>query len=335
MKKILYIGNQLKQNNFTPTSVDILGTLLIKEGYLVHTASNKKNKGLRLLDMCFSIIKYRNKIDIVLIDTYSTTNFYYAVTVAWWCRFFKIPYIPILHGGNLPYRLQKSKKLSNRLFQQAKVNVTPSGYLLQKFKDAGYSNLVLIPNSLELKNYVFKQRKMAPAFLWVRSFSKIYNPLMALKVIDKIRKTYPEATLCMVGPDKDGSLEQCKKWAIANNIPVTFTGKLSKKDWLALSEDFTIFINTANFDNTPFTILEAMALGIPIVSTNVGGIPYLLEDRQTAILVNPEDAEAMTTAIKHLLQNEILAQTIAKTARKKVETFDWNEVKHLWKSVFE
>lgn len=335
MKKILYIGNQLKHHNATPTSVDILGALLKKEGYQVHTASSKKNKVLRLLDMCFSVVIFRKKIDIVLIDTYSTSNFYYAVAVAWWCRIFKIPYVPILHGGNLPSRLVKSKNLSNTLFRQAKVNVTPSGYLMQKFKEAGYTNLVLIPNSLELIKYTFKQRKMAPRLLWVRSFSEIYNPLMALKVLEKLRKTYPEASLCMVGPDKDGSMERCKKWAVVNSLPVTFTGKLSKKDWLMLSEQYAIFINTTNFDNMPFTILEAMALGLPVVSTNVGGIPYLLEDRQTAMLVYQNDAEAMNTAILKLLEEETLAHIISTNARKKVEKFDWNEVKPLWKSIFE
>jgi len=335
MKKILYIGNQLKYFNATPTSVDILSALLKKEGYEVHTASGKKNKVLRMLDMCFSVIKFRNKIDIVLIDTYSTSNFYYAVAVAWWCKIFKIPYVPILHGGNLPNRLIKSKKLSNTLFHLAKTNVTPSEYLMQKFKEAGYFNLVVIPNSLELKNYVFKQRKMAPRLLWVRSFSEIYNTLMALNVLEKLRETYPEASLCMVGPEKDGSMERCKKWAVVNSLPVTFKGKLSKTDWVRLSESYAIFINTTNFDNMPFSLLEAMALGLPIVSTNVGGIPFLVEDGQTAMLVNKDDTEAMSDAIIKLIKEEPLANKISINARKKVEKFDWSEVKPLWMSVFE
>ncbi|MBA3985261.1 MAG: glycosyltransferase family 4 protein [Flavobacteriales bacterium] len=334
MKKILYIGNQPKHNKATVTSVDTLGGFLAKEGYSVRTASSKRNKGLRLLDMCFSVIKFRKETDIVLIDTYSTYNFYYAVAVGRLCRKYKIPYIPLLHGGNLPNRLQKSKQMSEKLFKNAFVNITPSNYLLEEFKLAGFSNLFLIPNSLDIKNYNYLQRKMAPKLLWVRSFSEIYNPMLAIRVMENFQKIYPEASLAMVGPDKDGTLQKCKEVAQAKKLNVTFTGKLSKKEWIELSADYAIFINTTNFDNTPVSVIEAMALGLPVVSTNVGGIPYLLKDRKEALLVNPRNPEMMVQAIVELIDDTTLANELSHNARAKAETFDWDKVKFLWDSVF-
>jgi len=334
MKKILYIGNQPKHNKATVTSVDTLGGFLAKEGYSVRTASSKRNKGLRLLDMCFSVIKFRKETDIVLIDTYSTYNFYYAVAVGRLCRKYKIPYIPILRGGNLPNRLQKSKQMSENLFKNAFVNITPSNYLLEEFKLAGFSNLFLIPNSLDIKNYNYLQRKMAPKLLWVRSFSEIYNPMLAIRVMENFQKIYPEASLAMVGPDKDGTLQKCKEVAQAKKLNVTFTGKLSKKEWIELSADYAIFINTTNFDNTPVSVIESMALGLPVVSTNVGGIPYLLKDRKEALLVNPNNPEMMVQAIVELIDDTTLANELSHNARAKAETFDWDKVKFLWDSVF-
>ncbi len=334
MKKILYIGNQLKHNNATITSVDTLGSLLAKEGYLVRTASSKKNKGIRLLDMCLTVFKFRKDTDVVIIDTYSTTNFYYAVVVGWWCRKLKIPYIPILHGGNLPNRLQKSKQQSKTLFGKAYVNITPSNYLLAEFKLAGYLNLLLIPNSIEIKNYNYLERKMKPKLLWVRSFSEIYNPMLALSVIENVQKKYPEASLAMVGPDKDGSLQKCREVVKAKKLNVTFTGKLNKEAWIEFSSGYAIFINTTNFDNTPVSVIEAMALGLPVISTNVGGIPYLLDDRKNALLVPPNDAEAITKAVLELVDNAGFAKELSQNARDKAETFDWEKVKLLWNSVF-
>jgi len=158
-KRLLYIGNQLSNKKGTVTTIDSLTSLLRGEGYEVVTASSVPNKALRLIDMLWQTIKNRNKVDIVLIDTYSTQNYYYAVGVATICRVFKLPYIPILHGGNLPNRLKKSPKLSQKLFKGAKTNIVPSNYLLEAFKKEGYTNLTYIPNTIEIKNYHFKLRK--------------------------------------------------------------------------------------------------------------------------------------------------------------------------------
>lgn len=330
MKKILYIGNRLKHDKVTITSVDTLGMFLKREGFEVHTSSSVKNKYFRLLDMCLAVLKHRKEIDIVLIDTYSTKNFYYAIAVAWCCKRVNIPYIPILRGGNLPERLQKDKKKCAFLFNNAHNNVSPSHYLQEVFLQFGYKNVVCIPNSIEIKNYQFNQRPVKPYLLWVRSFAKIYNPLLALQVYKKLLHQHPDAKLCMVGPEKDGSLARCKKYAKDQNLPVEFTGKLSKQEWIEHSKDSSIFINTTNFDNTPVSVIEAMALGLPVVTTNVGGIPYLLKENEDVLLVQPNSETAFIEALETLLNEQQTVALLTKNARKKAESFDWEKVKYQW-----
>ena len=134
----------------------------------------------------------------------------------------------------------------------------------------------------------------------------------------------------MVGPDSDGTLKDIKVMVQNLNLDVKFTGKLSKQEWVALSKTYNIFINTTNFDNMPLSVIEAMALGIPVVSTNVGGMPYLIKNNDNGILVTPNNAKDMAEAVKHLIENEQSRQKIIKSARAKVEQFDWKHIKHLW-----
>ena len=134
----------------------------------------------------------------------------------------------------------------------------------------------------------------------------------------------------MVGPFKDDSIETCKAYAAKHNLPVTFTGGMPKADWLEYAQDFDIFINTTNVDNTPVSVIEAMALGLPVVTTNVGGIPYLLKDQKEALLVPPDNVPAMTQAIISLLKNPQKTRSLSQTGRKKVEAFDWEVVKEKW-----
>lgn len=333
-KRILYIGNKLSLNKGTVTTIETLASNLIQEGFVVKTASSFQNKVLRMLDMLWQTVNNRNKVDVVLIDTYSTQNFYYAVCVAKICRFFKVPYIPILHGGNLPNRLIKNPQLTKKLFQGAKTNVAPSNYLLEAFKKEGYNNLNYIPNSIEIKNYTFQLRKeIKVKLLWVRSFATLYNPMLAIEIVEKLLQNNIEVELCMVGPEKDGSLLACKQIAIQKKMPITFTGLLSKNEWISISKEYDIFINTTNLDNTPISVIEAMALGLPVISTNVGGLPYLINDKKTGILVPPNDVDVFIKAITDLLNNPDKAQTLAKNARTLVESFDWEKVKEKWVEV--
>lgn len=334
MKNLLYVGNHLRNSQSNASYSAVLGPLLQQSGYAVRYTSEKQNKVLRLLDMLWTTFSTRKTTDLVLIDTYSTQNFYYAVLVSQLCRRLGLPYLPLLHGGNLPTRLQHSPKSSKLLFNYADANVSPSRYLKQHFEHFGYQNVVYIPNAITLKDYPFTTRTyQVPKLLWVRSFSEIYNPTLAVEVLSLLQIRGFRAELCMVGPDADGSLDAVKKRADALKVSVTFTGKLSKAEWLELSKDYNVFINTTHFDNMPVSVMEVMALGLPVVSTNVGGMPYLIKHDEDGVLVPPNDKEAMADAIAALFEAPSRAGLMADNARLKVEAFDWTHVKDLWDAV--
>ena len=308
--------------------------MLRKEGYKVKTASTRNNKALRLGEMLGLIVKYKNSTDIVLIDTYGAMNFYYAYLVGKTCKLFDLEYIPILHGGNLPERLENSQKLSQSLFGSAKANIAPSRFLYDIFRDHGFDNTQIIANAIKTTNYPFKERRnFRPKLLWVRRFQERYNPFMAIKVLRLLQEQYPEASLCMVGPEKDGSMAACKKLSDKYGLNVRFTGKLRKKHWAELSANYDFFINTTSIDNTPISVIEAMSLGLAIVSTDVGGMPMLIEDGHDGILVPEQDDKAMVNGIIEIIENPEKGKQICKNARDKVELFDWELVKEQWNRV--
>ncbi|GAA4267977.1 glycosyltransferase family 4 protein [Hyunsoonleella aestuarii] len=333
-KRLLYIGNKLGHKSANISSINYLGQLFENEDYYLFYASSKANKFFRLIDMLWACFKHRHDVDYVLIDTYSTQNFYYALFVSQLCMFLKLKYIPILHGGNLPDRLKNTPKLSKLIFNNAYKNVAPSKYLKIGFEKFGYENITHIPNTIEIKNYQFENRDFEHVnLLWVRSFSNIYNPELAIKIFASLNREGISSTLCMVGPDAEGSLNEVQKLADDLNVDVKFTGKLSKVEWIKLSKDYNIFINTTNFDNMPVSIIEAMALGLPIISTNVGGMPFMIENGVDGILVEPNSEENFVKAIKCVINDPDNALKMTCRAREKVEKFDWSHVKKQWKSI--
>ncbi len=335
MRQIIYIDNFLTGHGHTPTT----GTTLVKQfreqGFYVIPSSSKNNKLLRLIDMMGTIIRHRNN-SVVLIATYSQLAFYFASGCALVCRVFKIPYIPCLHGGNLPDRIKRSPLLAKFYFSNSYTNVAVSGYLGSCMTKNGWKCLE-IPNNIPLEKYQFKHRlQVSPTLFWVRSFHSNYNPQLAIRILYRLRQIYPNATLTMVGPDKDDhSLDKCKQ--LINELQlenyISLPGLLTRREWTKLSGAHDIFINTTNFDNLPVSVIEGMALGMVVISTSVGGVPFLIEQEKNGILVPPENEDAFLNAIQQVLKNSAFAAKLSCEANKKAQQFDWNYIKLLWENL--
>ena len=334
--EILYLGNKKKKNENNPTGLDTL-SIQLGSFFDVESRSDKKNRIFRLIDMVVAIIINRKRVNYVLIDTYSSKGFYFALICSFFCITFKKKYILILRGGNLESRLKKNKHLSKILFKKSYSNIAPSLFMHDIFKKYGFKTKY-IPNNIIISKYKFKPRLKisSPKILWVRSFHKIYNPQMAINVFKRVLNTYEGAELCMVGPKKDNSYEKCIKLARELGIKdrVTFTGKLEKKEWTSLSNNYNIFINTTNVDNLPVSVIEAMALGLPVVSTNAGGLKYLHKNESDALLVNCNDISSMSDKIISIIENPALSKKLSENGFKKAKDFDWEIVKKAWKSLF-
>jgi glycosyltransferase involved in cell wall biosynthesis len=196
------------------------------------------------------------------------------------------------------------------------------------------ADLRLLPNPVSLDAYEFRERASArPRLVWLRSFHDIYNPTLAPKVLARLAAEFPDASLVMVGRDKgDGSFARTRQVAAELGVSgrISFPGGVRKRDvpaWLARGD---IFLNTTDVDNTPVSVIEAMASGLCVVSTNVGGVPYLLEDGRDALLVPPGDEEAMAAAVRRVLTDPALAARLSRNARRKAEQFDWSLVMPQW-----
>ncbi|OIQ28386.1 MAG: hypothetical protein BM564_09965 [Bacteroidetes bacterium MedPE-SWsnd-G2] len=329
MKHIVYIGTHLKTGN--PTTTEMLSSLLRSSGWIVDSFGRSKHKVSRFIEMCLGVLC--NSSNIVLIDTYSTFNFYYALACGFISKLKRTPYILILHGGNLPERLKKKTWYSEWLLKNASHIVSPSAFLQSEISALGHK-VHVIPNPLDLKSYKFtKNRAKTPVLLWVRALQDIYNPKMAVEVLIEVKKTYPNSKLIMVGPDKDGSLENVKAFVQKHNIEkdFRFTGGLPKQEWLNLSKDADVFLNTSKVDNAPVSVIEAMALGLPVVSTNVGGLPFMIENEENGLLVHTK--EEMTAAVIKLLTDNELYDKLVDGGREMALTYDSEKVVALWNKI--
>ena len=317
------------------TQGEILTRLFEKEGYEVKSFSSVKNRYRRLFDKALKIWRYHKEIDIFTFHIFSGASFIPHDITTKFAKLFHIPQIFMLHGGNLPDFCRRSPNWCRRVLNRADRIVAPSEFLARHFRSLGYQ-IEVIPNVVDIRTYHFRARRsLKPKLFWMRSFHKIYNPCMAIHTLAKLRARYPDASLVMAGPDK-GMEKEVKALAVKMGLGevVRFSGFLdnAKKNREAGLAD--IYINTNHIDNMPVSVIEACAMGLPVVATNVGGIPDLLTDNQTGLLVPDNDDQAMAEAVIKLLEDRELAARLSLNGRRLAESFAWENVLPKWEKLF-
>jgi glycosyltransferase involved in cell wall biosynthesis len=114
---------------------------------------------------------------------------------------------------------------------------------------------------------------------------------------------------------------------------VRFAGFLDSEGKRREFAEHDIFLNTNRVDNAPVSVLEAAAFGLPVVSTNVGGIPHLLRNGDEALLVPEGDAEALASSVRRLLDEPGLAARLSTAGREVAERSSWARVRPLWEEL--
>jgi glycosyltransferase involved in cell wall biosynthesis len=195
----------------------------------------------------------------------------------------------------------------------------------------------VLPNPLDIRHYEFRLREqIQPHLIWLRTLHFVYNPVLAIEVVAKLVSEFPSIRLTMIGPDRGDGSRQAVEQAIETlgvAERVMLVGGVPKTEvpqWLNKGD---VFINTTNIDNTPVSVIEAMACGLCVVSTNVGGIPYLLKDHHDSLLVPSADENAMAAAVRSILIDTNLSKRLSQNARATVEPFDWSIILPEWENL--
>ena len=334
--RLCIIGNILGRNpGHITTQGQILGDLLLKEGYAVVMASSKLNRALRLLDIVRTMVRYRNETDILVTEVYSGKNFFVAYVVSHLSRILRVPAVFVLHGGNLPDLARRHPRYTGRVFARVDRLIAPSKYLARRLQDPGLQ-ISVIPNVVDLSGYPFNlRRSVKPNLFWMRAFHENYNPRMAVKALSSIRAKYPKATLVMAGVDK-GLEPEVKNMAedMGLSDAIRFPGFLDQESKIRELSKADIFLNTNRTDNMPVSVLEACAMGLPVVATCVGGIPDLIRNGHNGLLVPDSDVEGMVSAVESLLENRELAVRLSFNGRKLAERSSWENVRIQWEELF-
>ena len=265
-------------------------------------------------------------VDLVLAE-YGPTG----VAVVDACLQAGVPLVVHFHGFDAYHKptLDQYESEYKRIFSAAKAIIAVSHDMKQQLLSLGAPPEKVFYNACGVDTSLFAGAKPAraePIAIAVGRFVEKKAPHLTLLAFKKVVEACPDACLLMIG---DGPLlEVCKQMARALGIDgvIRFLGSRSHGDVAQIMRKGRLFVQHSmsaadgDSEGTPVAILEAGASGLPVVSTRHGGIPDVVIDGQTGLLVDEGDVSAMADCMIQLIKNSKLAGQLGSAARERVSS---------------
>jgi glycosyltransferase involved in cell wall biosynthesis len=275
------------------------------------------------------------KVDVL--HVFSASNFSFLLAPAPATLIGKLYGKPVIlhyHSGEAEAHLTNWRRTSIPVLKLADRIIVPSGFLVEVFAKFGLT-AEAIPNTINLSEFRFHQNTpVRPVLFTNRNFEAHYNVACALRAFALVQQHIPEAHLIVAG---DGSQRQTLQALAAelNLKKLEFVGAVTPDAMPLLYDRADIYLNSSVVDNMPLSILEAFACGLAVVTTNAGGIPFMVQDGRNGRVVECGDHRALAHAAITLLENSNEASRLARQARLDCRQYTWEAAGPHWISLYE
>jgi glycosyltransferase involved in cell wall biosynthesis len=247
------------------------------------------------------------------------------------------PVIVNYHGGRAEEFFARSARSVMATLGRTRV-VVPSRFLQEIFRRYNIESEI-IPNGVDLDRFrpATPPRpvpSLSPHVVIARNLEPVYGIDLALKAVASASKRCPGLRVSIAGSGPELVSLQGLSRELGIEDCVRFTGRLGVTDMAALFQQADLVLNPSRVDNTPTSILEALACGVPVVTTNVGGIPFLVRHGLTAWLTEPESPQALADGMIEVLSDPVLRQTLIANGLALTKTCAWPIVRDRWLTLY-
>lgn len=292
----------------------------------------------RLLPYLFRLWRVLGRVDVVHVFANSGWAWHLlAMPALVLARWRGVASIVNYRGGNADRFFGSAPAHVLRTLAQASLRITPSAFLFRVFRQHGLQAEV-IPNIIDLSRFSaapVRTGSAEPHLIVTRNLEPIYDIATAIRAFAQVRTVHPRARLTVAGTGPDLAALQTLVRALGLTAAVVFPGRIANADIAALVASADCLLNASTVDNMPISILEAMASGVPVVSTDAGGIPDLVEHGATALLVPIGDHAAMAAAALRVLGEPETARRLREGGLREAQRYAWPKVMPLWRDAYQ
>jgi glycosyltransferase involved in cell wall biosynthesis len=276
-----------------------------------------------------SLARGLRNADVVHIFSTASSGFFISTVPACGVARMLGKKVIVNYRSGLARKHMTASSFARRILRSADKVLVPSTYLHEVFREFGI-DAQAIPNLVDLNAFSFRSRNpLRPMLLCSRNFEPLYGIDIVVRAFAQIQKTFPEARLWLLG---EGSQENAIRKLIADLHlkGVELPGRIPREKVGKFYNEADILINASRVDNMPVSILEAFASGLPVATTNAGGIPYIVQHEQTGLLSDTDNIEQLAANVNRLLQDPTLAHQLTENAYRQSATYHWSSIREEW-----
>ena len=291
----------------------------------------------RLLPYLFGLWRAAGRNDVMHVLANSGWSWHlFAAPAIWIARLRGTPVIVNYRGGEAESFFAAAPRFVHRTLAGASGLVVPSAFLEGVFRRFGFASRI-VPNIINLQRFAVPRvaaQGSGPHIVVTRNLEPIYDIPSVLSAFALVLKRIPGATLTVAGsgPERQRLEDMAATLGIAS--AVTFAGRIDNEKIPALYASADLMLNPSTVDNMPISILEAFASGVPVVSTDVGGVPFIAEHGRTALLVPARSPGQMAAAMLELLLDTEKARRLSTAAGEEVKQYAWPVIREKWLSAY-
>ncbi|MCD4675098.1 MAG: glycosyltransferase family 4 protein [Desulfobacula sp.] len=293
-----------------------------------------------MLSYCYSAYRFLSKL--LKENEYDINHTHFIIPTGFvsYLNKNKLPYIITSHGSDVPghnpdrfsFQHELLKPFWRLIVKNAERVITPSNYLKNMvLKSADTDNVVVIPNGFDINSFNFNPKKKETKILLVSRLFEFKGFQYFIDAIKDVDLDY-EVNIIGEGPYKEVLVQKTKP--MKNNI--NFLGWLDNKSiaFKELYETSSIFVFPSLSENFPTVLLEAMASGCAIITSDVAGCPEVVGD--AALLVKPKHSDDIRNALMELINSDKLRCDLGFKARERVvENFTWKQIAQSYVNIYE
>ena len=330
--KILLICTYKREVGGISGQVELLQKYLRSEGHYADIFSTKRPILQRLL-LPIQLLREARGYDVLHIHCCSGWGFLPAVIGITIGRWLKKRIVLTYHGGGGEKFFGKHPRLVHHFLTRTHTNIVLSGFLAKIF-DKHHIPYTIIPNIIELDDSQFRLREtIRPCFICTRAHETLYNIPCILKAFQLVQKEIPEASLSLVGngSEHENLIHFSQELNLRN---VTFIGRVGNNEIYRQLDQADIFLSSPTIDNMPVSVLEAMNAGLLVISSRVGGVPYMIKNNTTGLLFESDNHEELAQKMLWAAANQTVTKAIIQQAHRAVGNYRWEIIKEKLYTVY-
>lgn len=338
MKIIMIVPDPMVKGGIAAVVNGYRGSVLEERNEITYLESYRDGtKWQKLGKACGAYLKFartvfRERPDVVHVHSSFGPSFYRKLPFLLWSRVKKIPIVNHIHGAEFDTFYEKASPAKRRLVRSVYRGCTRLIVLSKEWKEriaqiVPEEKIDVIENYCRIPENPGWEEKRPEQLLFLGELGKRKGCYDIPEILERAAQAHPHLLLIMAG---DGEMEELRHSFEERGLSdrVCFPGWVRGEEKETLLRESSIFLFPSYHEGMPMAVLEAMSYGLAVITTDVGGIPRLIQDGINGFCRKAGDVEGMSQALCRLLEQESSARELGEKARRLAEE-NYGLEKHL------